>query len=219
DGATDEPVWLPNDAEATNVYGENGFINLGENLLDAVIITPKGISAGKSYSVPSYLINAKGEYGQKDSQHPEQKEQNPRVLEYHSTTQNPETGKPYTSDEIAWCASFTNWNITQVGLPSNENKYNATATSYNKWNSQYTQLKKPAVGALAVINNSHVTFVIGVNGKNIHGFGGNQSNQVKVSTYFNPGNVRYYVPVGITPNYNVPTINYNFNNVKNESTR
>ena len=219
EGAIDAPVWLPNDAVAANVYGKDGFISLGENLLPEVVITPDGGSTGISYDLPTYVINAKGEYGQKDSQHKDQKEQNPRVLEYHNTTQNPETGKPFTSDEVAWCASFTNWNITKVGLPSNENKFNATATGYNKWNTQYTQLDKPAIGALAVINSSHVTFVIGMDGKNVHGFGGNQSNQVKVSTYFNPSSVKYYLPVGVTPNYNVPTIKYNFNKVKNESTR
>ncbi len=82
-----------------------------------------------------------------------------------------------------------------------------------------TQIDKPALGALAVISGSHVTFVVGMNGKNIHGYGGNQSNQVKVSTYFNPSKVKYFMPKGVTPNYNVPTIKFNFNKVKNESTR
>lgn len=214
-----QPVWLPNEKLANEVFGENGFIDLGENLLPELIVTPEGSSIGDSYNVPNYLINAKGEYGQKEI---EGDEHNPRILEYHSTTQNPETGKPYTDDETAWCASFCNWNLVKSGYPSNENKYNATATSYNKWNPQYTKLDKPALGAMAVIKtgkNYHVTFVIGINGDFIHGYGGNQGNQVKVSTYKKIKVEGYYVPVGLSPNYNVPIIKFNFNNKNSESTR
>lgn len=214
----DDPVWLPSINDANSYYGNDGYINLGENLLNQLEVTPQGSTMGNSFEVPSYLLNAKGEYGQKDSEHANQMGMNPRVLEYHATTQNPETGKPYTSDMVAWCASFVNWNVIQAGLIGNNNKFNATAASYNKWNETVTQIKKPALGAIAVINSSHVTFVVGINGKNIHGYGGNQSNQVKVSTYYNPKSVKYFMPINVIPNYNVPNINHNFNK-QNESTR
>jgi uncharacterized protein (TIGR02594 family) len=220
EGSSSEAIWLPSDAAATTHFGDNSFINLGENLASDFVITPEGGTQGQGYSVPNYLINAKSEYGQKDSQHKDQKGQNPRVLEYHSTTKNPDTGKPYTSDETAWCASFINWNIIAVGLPSNENKFNATATGYHKWNTQYTKLDKPAIGAIAVIKTTggyHVTFVVGVYGNYIHGYGGNQGNQVKISTWNKTKVSGYYLPVGVVPNYNVPVVN--FNKTSGEGTR
>ncbi|MCK6612505.1 MAG: hypothetical protein L6Q78_15875, partial [Bacteroidia bacterium] len=215
----DNPVWLPSDEVATSVFGSNSFINLGENLLKEVTISSRKNFNAHDFYVPKYLINAKSEYGQKDSQHKNQLGENKRIIEYHSTTTNPTSGHPFQSDKIAWCASFVNWNLVKSGYPSNNNKFNATATGYNKWNEQYFEIKKPALGAIAVINNSHVTFIIGINGNDIHGYGGNQASQVKVSTFFNPKKIRYFLPKGEIPNYNVPVINFNFNSNKNESTK
>jgi uncharacterized protein (TIGR02594 family) len=212
--ASDEPVWLPNDEEATGLYGEGAFINLSENLLTEVVVTTEGNSTGKSYNVPDYLINAKGEHGVTETPGAEN---NPRILEYHATTLNGQTGEPCTSDADDWCASFTNWNIEQVGREGNDNPYSANAWSY-RYNSNVVEIDRPAVGSIALINNSHVTFVVGVNGNYIHGFGGNQNDQVKISTYSN-ANARYFIPVGVTPNYDVPTIQRNFNTQQNESTR
>jgi len=220
EGASDEPIWLPNNSNAETHFGEGGFINLGETLgNEAQVFNDGTAEVGRSHSVPSYLINAKGEYGQKDIEHSDQVAENPRIMEYHSTTIDGQTGNPCTSSAQAWCASFTNWNILQAGLAGNETTHSALASSYNKWNMNVVQINRPAIGAIAVINNSHVTFVIGVNGNNIHGYGGNQGNQVKVSTFVNPSSVKYYMPVGVSPNYDVPTININFNSVTNESTR
>ncbi|MDY0389121.1 MAG: hypothetical protein WC276_11340 [Sedimentibacter sp.] len=217
DNATDDPIWLPNNADATAHYGENAFTNLGENMINEVVISANGTNqAGNSYAVPQHLINAKGEWGV--TENTSKTEHNPRILEYHATTVDGSTGQPCTTDEAAWCASFVNWNVEQVDLPGNDNQYSANAWSY-RFNSNVTEIDRPAVGAIALINNSHVTFVVGVNGNNIHGYGGNQRNQVKVSTYNNPSSVRYFMPNGITPNYNVPTINHNFNTNPNESTR
>ena len=215
EGDNSDPVWFPNDADATSHFGEGAFINLGESLLDEVVVTPEGVSSGKGYNVPNYLINAKGEYGQTEIAGDEH---NPRILEYHLTTTDGSTGQSCTTDEAAWCASFINWNVTESGLAGNDNQYSANAWSY-RFNSNVQEIDRPAIGAVALINNSHVTFVVGVNGNNIHGYGGNQRDQVKVSTYVNPSSVRYFIPIGVTPNYDVPTIRHNFNTEQNESTR
>ncbi len=224
-GSKDEPVWLPSEDNATSVFGKNGFVNLGENLLSTASVSANNNNSSSSkgnYNVPNYLINAKGEYGQKEIK---ESEHNPRILEYHSTTTDGSTGKPCTTDEAAWCASFVNWNVTQVGLPSNDNPYSANAWSYRK-NSNVEKIDKPALGAITLIKNIetgdlHVTFLIGVNNATVHGYGGNQKDQVKVSSY--PASkyvvTGYYMPNGVTPNYNVPTIKHNFNTNKSESTR
>jgi uncharacterized protein (TIGR02594 family) len=223
-GSKDEPVWLPSEDNATNVFGKNGFVSLGENVLPKANVSANGngSSSNSNYNVPSYLINAKGEYGQKEIKG---SEHNPRILEYHSTTTDGSTGKPCTTDEAAWCASFINWNVTQVGLSSNDNPYSANAWSY-KNNTNVSKIDKPALGAITLLKNietgdMHVTFIIGVNGNTIHGYGGNQRDQVKVSSY--PDSeykvTGYYMPIGVTPNYNLPTIKHNFNTNKSESTR
>ncbi len=53
EGATDEPLWLPNDTEANDVYGEGSFINLGSKLAHEVVVTDNGdVSLGQSYEEP-----------------------------------------------------------------------------------------------------------------------------------------------------------------------
>jgi hypothetical protein len=53
DGATDEPLWLRNDVEANDVYGEGAFINLGSNLAQEAVVTGNGdVSFGQSYEEP-----------------------------------------------------------------------------------------------------------------------------------------------------------------------
>jgi RHS repeat-associated protein len=54
EGATDEPLWLPNDTEANDVYGEGSFINLGSKLAQEVVVTDNGdVSLGQSYEEPN----------------------------------------------------------------------------------------------------------------------------------------------------------------------
>jgi uncharacterized protein (TIGR02594 family) len=217
----DEPIWLPSDNLAIKIYGKDGFVNMGNNMLNEVVITPDGNTKntqGKIYTVPDYLRIAQDEYGVKENT--SKTEHNPRILEYHSTTLDGSTGKPCSTDEAAWCASFVNWNVTQAGLSSNDNPYSANAWSY-KLNSNVTRIDKPALGAIALIGNSHVTFVIGIDKttENIIGYGGNQGNQVKVSS-FKASNAKFFIPNGITPNYDVPKIKFdNKKQSKNETTR
>ncbi len=53
EGATDEPLWLPSDVEASDVYGEGSFINLGSKLAQEVVVTKNGdVSFGQSYEEP-----------------------------------------------------------------------------------------------------------------------------------------------------------------------
>lgn len=225
EGSSDDPIWLPADAAANEVFGEGNWVNLGESVIGEVQVGPgaDNSSAPKNYSAPPQLLSAKGEYGVKENT--SATEHNSRVLEYHSTTNNPETADPddhYQNDEVPWCASFANWNVIQAGLPANENEFNSTASSYHQWNESVRILEKPALGAFAIIKTGsqwHVTMVIGTNGKYIHGYGGNQANQVKISTYNTSNVMRYVMPIGVEPNYNVPTINHNFNSRGNDSTR
>ena len=145
-------------------------------------------------------------------------------MEYHKSSLDGSTGKPCTSDENAWCSSFVNWSLKESGYKGNETDWSASGWSW-KASKNMTKLKKPAVGAIAVIKIGkwyHVTMVIGVSksGNTIYGYGGNQGNSVKVSSYSKGGNTvfkGYYYPKGETPNYDVPILNYKKKSSSNES--
>ncbi len=108
---------------------------------------------------------------------------NPRVIEYHSTT----THKA-TDDETSWCSSFVNWCFRQCGI---EGTGSASALSWEKWGKKYNF---PAYGSVAVIayeneetnkrnGRGHVGFVVGKKGKQIIILGSNQSGSVCLNAY------------------------------------
>lgn len=102
---------------------------------------------------------------------------NPKIIEYHK-----QTSLKAKDDETPWCASFVNWCLGRAGIKGNNS---ARAKDFLKWGTAGTG----EIGDIAVFNRDgggHVGFVAE---KREHGsgsiriLGGNQSNQVKVSSY------------------------------------
>lgn len=133
-----------------------------------------------SYPNAPWMAAAMGEFGQSEirgSSH------NPRIVAYHATTT-----LRASSDETPWCASFVNWCLQQKGLKGTNS---ALAASWLNWG-------KPSAakaGAITVIYNkaasnssltysgNHVAFLVKETSTHYKLLGGNQSNQVKISSY------------------------------------
>jgi len=105
---------------------------------------------------------------------------NPRIVEYHATTT-----LHATDDETAWCSSFVNWCLKKVGIRGTDN---AAAASWLKWGR--TCNAQP--GAITVIfdpkhpresSGNHVSFLVKETASDYILFGGNQSNQVKQTSF------------------------------------
>jgi len=173
---------------------ENGWFMIGEGRwVSAKYVRTGSLIPQNAGGKPNWLSIAEGELGVteiKGAKH------NKRVLEYHQTT-----GK-FGTDEVPWCASFVNWVHKQSGMSGTGS---ALAMSYKNWGKK---VDRPAYGAVAVFSHGggkgHVGFVVGKQGKNILVLGGNQSNQVKVSSYSTGKIVGYYFP----ESYDVPESAY-----------
>ncbi|MBF00215.1 TIGR02594 family protein [Flavobacterium coralii] len=121
---------------------------------------------------------------------------NQSIVDYHSTTGG------WKEDETAWCASFVNWSLVKSGVPSINS---AKAFDYKKYG---TKLDKPAYGAIAIMNYSHVGFVAGYNSDGrIILLGGNQGDAVNLSPNLKTAVLQYRYPEGYTPNYTLPSYN------------
>lgn len=111
--------------------------------------------------------------------------ENPRILAYHAST----TLKA-KEDEIPWCSSFVNWCITQAGLKGTNS---AAAISWLNWGTStepkegvialIRQKKKGTDQATGSASGNHVGFLVKTEGGRIYLLGGNQSDQVKVSSF------------------------------------
>ncbi|MCK5311618.1 MAG: LysM peptidoglycan-binding domain-containing protein [Desulfobacteraceae bacterium] len=103
---------------------------------------------------------------------------NPRIIEYHQAT-----SLKATDDETAWCSSFVNWCMQQVGL---EGTNSAAARSWLNWGAE---LNQPKEGCIVVFRRGssswqgHVGFFTGIVGNHILTLGGNQGNEVNISSY------------------------------------
>lgn len=104
---------------------------------------------------------------------------NPRVIEYHSTT----TLKA-TEDSISWCSSFVNWCFKQAGIKGTNN---AAARSWLNWG---TELKEPKQGCVVIYWRvapdswqGHVGFVDRVEAGKVYTLGGNQSDAVNIKAF------------------------------------
>lgn len=103
---------------------------------------------------------------------------NPRIVEYHQST----TLKA-TDDETPWCSSFVNWCMQQAGIQGTRS---ASARSWLRWGQT---LRDPRPGCIVVLrrgNNpaqGHVSFYFGDAGDRVLLLGGNQNNQVNISSY------------------------------------
>lgn len=118
---------------------------------------------------------------------------NPSIIDYHSTT-----GK-FKTDETPWCASFVNWSLVRSNVPSINS---ARAFDYKKYG---TKLEKPAYGAIAIMNYSHVGFVAGTNSDGrVVLLGGNQGDAVNLSPNSTGAVLQYRYPNGYTPTYVLP---------------
>lgn len=129
---------------------------------------------------PKWLEIAQAELGQKEiagSQH------NARIIAYHATT-----SLKATSDEVAWCSSFVNWCMAKAGLKGTGS---AAAASWATWGTK----SEARLGAVAVIYNAgaansslstsgnHVGFLLEESTTHYVLLGGNQGDQVKVSSF------------------------------------
>ncbi|WOB06488.1 TIGR02594 family protein [Piscinibacter gummiphilus] len=85
------------------------------------------------------------------------------------------------NDEVPWCAAFINACLERAGIRSARTD---GAKNYLTWG---VRLSHPAVGAIGVRKRPggfHVFFVLGRDGGgNIAGIGGNESDQVLISTH------------------------------------
>ncbi len=111
---------------------------------------------------------------------------NPRIVMYHAST----TGGAM-SDETAWCSSFTNYCVEQVGHGGTDSKW---AMSWHdlRWCRDVTT--EPRDGDVAVfmrreknsrgeIKGGHVGFWVGEDAKTISLLGGNQGNKISIRGY------------------------------------
>ena len=153
-----------------------------------------------------WMLFAEGELGQKQIS----PGNNPAIIGYHSTT-----GK-FKNDETAWCSSFVNWSLKQVGIKGTNS---AAAFSWQKWGQK---LDRPAYGAIAIMKYSHVGFVAGINkdGRIIL-LGGNQGRPGSVNYSPNSLNdvLMFVYPSGYIPNYTLPIYNMQGRSLNLNSTR
>lgn len=104
---------------------------------------------------------------------------NPRILEYHQAT-----SLKATEDAVDWCSAFVNWCFLQVGIQGTNS---AAARSWANWGEK---LDQPRPGCVVVFRRrtstwkGHVGFYFGPapNGR-IYVLGGNQGNQVNITSY------------------------------------
>jgi uncharacterized protein (TIGR02594 family) len=124
----------------------------------------------------------------------------PRVLEYHRSTNL--AARAAGRDETPWCSSFVNWCLEEAGWVGTDS---AAARSWLRWG---LELPEPWLGCVVVIramrggpdastgssSGNHVAFYkqTPYTGA-IELLGGNQSDQVKVSTF----SVKSYEVLGL----------------------
>ena len=111
---------------------------------------------------------------------------NDRIVEYHQTT-----SLKATNDETPWCSSFVNWCVEQSGIKGTGS---AAAKSWLTWGKA---IEKPVEGCVTVIRQKfrggdkstgsssgyHVAFFLKIIDNRIYLLGGNQADQVKVSSF------------------------------------
>ena len=131
---------------------------------------------------PKWLEIAEREIGTKEVVGGE----NPRIVEYHASTT-----LHANEDEVPWCSSFVNWCIEQAGYKGTKN---ALAKSWLTWGDEITT---PTLGCVCIIQQKqkgedkktgsatgfHVGFWLAEKDNRVHLLGGNQSDQVKMSSF------------------------------------
>lgn len=103
---------------------------------------------------------------------------NPRIVEYHQCT-----SLKATDDETAWCSSFVNWCMTRSGIAGTNS---AAARSWLNWGQA---LDSPKEGCVTIFSRGnkpwqgHVALYTGETSGHILVLGGNQGNEVNISSY------------------------------------
>ena len=152
---------------------------------------------------------------------------NPEITKYWQYTQMPGAAKGpagdknaeyargvLKSDKESWCAAFVNWNLETNGI---KGTMHALAYSFKGYDQS---LSKPAYGAIAVMNYSHVGIVVGSNADGrIILLGGNQGDAVNLSPNSKTAVLQYRYPSAGSPNYNLPTYNLKGRSLTGASTR
>ena len=109
-----------------------------------------------------------------------------RIIMYHQATT-----LHAKSDQVAWCSSFVNWCLAQVGVTGTRS---AAAASWAGWG---TELKTPRLGCIVQLHHhqkgyaaatgtssgNHVAFFVHQDAAHIRLLGGNQSDSVKYSDF------------------------------------
>lgn len=129
---------------------------------------------------PRWLKIARREEGVKEISGPQHEV---RVLEYLSVCTNTDPSLR-TKDETAWCSAFACWVMEEAGFESPRTAWARTWFDA-RWGEEES-LDDPRQGAIAVFSRGsggHVGFFLEDLGNKVRILGGNQSNQVKVSTY------------------------------------
>jgi uncharacterized protein (TIGR02594 family) len=119
---------------------------------------------------------------------------NPRIVDYHAAT-----SYGARDDEVAWCSSFVNWCMREVGQTRTGS---AAARSWLNWG---TILSEPRKGCVVVLRRGnsnwqgHVGFSISegdTNGPYIYVLGGNQGDAVNISPFPKTRVLGYLWPTG-----------------------
>lgn len=189
----------------------NDFCHFGAHY--AYVLVVSRVSGQHSWtlakdSAPAWIQIAKGEVGVAEIKG---STNDSRVIDYqHSVNSriNGEDGK-----DFAWCATFINWVLIKAGLPASnvgtDGKKVKGQNGRGAWEFEHygTKLSKPVFGCIATFNHKgqrHVGFIVGrvTHGKSVQYaiLGGNQSNQVSVSTNSSPTQLRWPTNGGATGN-------------------
>lgn len=124
-----------------------------------------------------WMTIARGEMGQREIAGGQD---NGRIVQYHQTT-----SLRANDDETPWCASFVNWTMEQAGMRGTDS---AAAISWAGWGQNVGGLGNARSGDVVVIRNrqtgqNHVGFFVTSGDGRVTLLGGNQSNQVKESSF------------------------------------
>jgi uncharacterized protein (TIGR02594 family) len=200
----DVDVILGKDGELSNYY--NGESWQAPQELENVTVTASAKKKEDPQSKTPWMDKAESQLGVTEDKRPGK--HNPDSIKYHSTT-----GK-WKNDEVAWCASFVNWCLVQSNIQSLNS---ATAFDYKNFGAK---LNKPAYGAIAIMNYSHVGFVAGQNSDGrIVLLGGNQADAVNYSPNAISAVLQYRYPAGFKPNYNLPAFKLRGRSLTGSSSR
>lgn len=159
-----------------------------------------GVAASETASKDagaSWLPVAQGELGQKEEKG--YGSNNPRILEYlrtfkylaHTFADKAANVHHSDVDETAWCAAFVNWCLTQAG------RNPGPSARARDWLKYGIALDVPVPGAITIIykkpkaradrrltpSGYHVGFFVRSDGTSVTLLGGNQSDQVRESTF------------------------------------